>query len=201
MKVILATSNKGKVKELKEILPEFDLIAYRDILGDFEIEENGKTFAQNALIKARAIFEKLKDEKNFIVLSDDSGISLPILDHKPGIFSARYAGENASDKDNLEKLIQEIKNLNLDSALAYYTAAVAVVGNLGEWVSHGWMYGKVITTPRGDKGFGYDPIFIPNGYTKTLGELESKIKQKLSHRSKAVENIKPLLEMLKRKLN
>ena len=193
MKLVLATSNKGKVREIKALCSEYEVVPYSEIMEEFEIIENGSTFKENALIKARAVFKALDDE-NIVVMADDSGISVDILDGKPGIFSARYAGENADDKDNLYKLMEDIKKKGVESSPAHYTAAVAIVTKMGESCVHGWMYGKAITKAVGDGGFGYDPMFIPDGYTKTLGELDEGVKQKLSHRSKALELAKIILE-------
>jgi XTP/dITP diphosphohydrolase len=194
MKIILASANKGKIKEIKEYC-DYEVIAYSDLLEPFEIIEDGKTFKENALIKARSIYEKLKDkERDFVVLADDSGISVPLLGGEPGIFSARYAGCGASDKDNLFKLINELKSLGVSKTPAFYTAAMALVDDKGnEWSVHGWMHGDVIDKSRGENGFGYDPIFVPLGFDKTLGELESDVKRELSHRSKAIKLIKTIL--------
>jgi XTP/dITP diphosphohydrolase len=194
MKIILASSNKGKIKEIKEYC-DYEVVAFSDVLEPFEIIEDGDSFKENALIKARAIYEKIKDkESDFVILSDDSGISVPILDHAPGIFSARYAGEGATDKDNLNKLIDELKKRDVKKTPAYYTAAMAIVNDKGEeWTVHGWMYGDVIDEKRGENGFGYDPIFMPDGFDKSLGELDSEIKRDLSHRSKAISLVKKIL--------
>jgi len=194
MKIILASSNKGKIKEIKEYC-DYEVVAFSDVLEPFEIIEDGDSFKENALIKARAIYEKLKDkESDFVILSDDSGISVPILDHAPGIFSARYAGEGATDKDNLNKLIDELKKRDVKKTPAYYTAAMAIVNDKGEeWTVHGWMYGDIIDEKRGENGFGYDPIFMPDGFDKSLGELDSEIKRELSHRSKAISLVKKIL--------
>jgi XTP/dITP diphosphohydrolase len=194
MKIILASSNSGKIREIREYC-DYEVVAFNDLIDSFEIIEDGDSFKENALIKARAIYEKLKDkESDFVILSDDSGISVPILDHAPGIFSARYAGEGATDKDNLNKLIDELKKRGIKKTPAYYTAAMAMIDEKGdEWSVHGWMYGDVIDIKRGTNGFGYDPIFIPDGFDKTLGELDSDIKKDLSHRSKAIKLIKKIL--------
>ena len=194
MKLVLASGNKGKIKEFKEMLRD-DIVAYSEIIGSFEIIEDADTFAANALIKARAIHEKLGG--GYIVISDDSGISVPLLGGEPGIYSARYAGANATDRDNLHKLINEVGKLT-DKTPAYYTASIAIVSDLDEYVVHGWMHGDVITEIRGDRGFGYDPIFIPEGYEQTLGELDASIKKEISHRHKALELAKPIIEMLSR---
>ncbi len=197
MQIILATSNKGKVKEIRALFEKDEVVPFSEILGPMEIEENGETFAENALIKARTIFEKLGRD-DVIVVSDDSGITVPALGNEPGIFSARYAGEGASDRDNLEKLVAKLKEKGLAEAPAYYTAAIAIVAPGAEYVVHGWMHGKAITTPRGEGGFGYDPMFVPEGFDKTLGELEPEVKKELSHRSKALKLAQPIIEMLKR---
>jgi len=196
MKLVLATGNQGKLREFQQMCEE-DVIPFSQLLGEFDIVEDGDTFAQNALIKARTIYEKLGED--YLVLADDSGISLPLLNNEPNIFSARYAGENATDKENLYKLIDEVTKKGVSSTPAYYTAAIAVVSKYGEYVVHGWMYGTVIVKPKGDKGFGYDPVFIPKGYEQTLGELEDDVKSKISHRAKALELAKPIINMLQNK--
>ncbi len=196
MKIVLATGNKGKLREFKQMCQD-EVVAFSDLLGEFDIVEDGDTFAANALIKARTIYEKLGEE--YLVISDDSGISLPVLNGAPGIYSARYAGEGVTDKDNLYKLIEAVKAKGLKSTPAYYTAAIAIVSKYGEYVVHGWMHGDVIDEARGDKGFGYDPMFIPKGFDKTLGELDDDVKSVISHRGKALELAKPIIWMLKNK--
>ena len=195
MKIVLATSNKGKLREFKQMCQD-EVVAFSELLGEFDIIEDGETFAQNALIKARTIYNKL--DESYIVVSDDSGISLPILNNAPGIYSARYAGEGASDRDNLNKLIERLKSQNISQTPAHYTASIAIVSRYGEYIVHGWMYGKVIDEIRGDGGFGYDPIFIPSGFDETLGELDNDIKEKISHRGQALELAKPIIKMLQR---
>lgn len=196
MHIVLATGNKGKLREFKQMCQD-EVVAFSELLGEFDIVEDGDTFAANALIKARTIYEKLGEE--YLVISDDSGISLPILNGAPGIYSARYAGENATDKENLYKLIETVKENDLKSTPAYYTAAIAIVSKYGEYVVHGWMHGDVIDGTRGDKGFGYDPMFIPAGFEKTLGELDDDVKKKISHRSQALKLARSIIHMLKSK--
>ena len=196
MKIILATSNKGKVREIIELLHDREVFPYTDLIDEFEIVEDGETFQANALIKARAVFNALNDP-NAIVIADDSGISVDVLEGSPGIYSARYAGEKATDKDNLEKVIQEVIKQGYKESRAFYTAAIAIVSQEGERTVHGWMHGKVIIERHGDNGFGYDPIFIPEGYTKTLGELNDEVKVNLSHRSKALNLAKILIDQIK----
>ncbi|MEN8147761.1 MAG: RdgB/HAM1 family non-canonical purine NTP pyrophosphatase [Campylobacterota bacterium] len=197
MQIVLATSNKGKVREIKAMCTDFDVVAFSEIIEPFEIVEDAPTFKGNALLKARAVYAALDDEEA-IVLSDDSGISVDALDGAPGIYSARYGGENASDKDNLQKVMDEVKAKGLESSPAHYTAAIAIVTKEGEQVVHGWMYGDVITSPRGENGFGYDPCFIPEGFDKTLGELDDEVKKGLSHRSKALYLARLVLGTIKK---
>ncbi len=194
-KLVLATSNKGKVREIKELMRNYEVVPYTDLLDAFEIVEDADTFKENALIKARAVYEALGDEEA-VVIADDSGISVDVLEGAPGIYSARYGGENASDKDNLYKLIEDIKLKGTERSPAYYTAAIAIVTKDRERVVHGWMHGTAITEARGEGGFGYDPMFIPQGFDKTLGELDDAIKKELSHRSKALQLASKVLKVL-----
>jgi XTP/dITP diphosphohydrolase len=195
LKLVLATSNKGKVKEIKALCNHYEIVPYTELIKEFEIVEDADTFKENALIKARAVFHALKDE-DLVVMADDSGISVDVLDGAPGIYSARYGGENASDVDNLNKLMKEIKNAGFEKSRAHYTAAIAIVTKSGEYCVHGWMHGTALTSAHGDGGFGYDPMFVPEGYKKTLGELDDETKKKLSHRSQALSLAKKILKTL-----
>jgi len=193
LRLVLATGNKGKVKEIKELCSEYEVVPYTELIDGFEIVEDGDTFKENAIIKARAVFDALNDDE-VVVIADDSGISVDILDGKPGIFSARYGGEDASDKDNLNKLIESIKEKGATSSPAHYTACIAIVTKNTTKTVHGWMYGTAITEAKGDGGFGYDPMFIPNNYKQTLAELPNEVKKELSHRYKALFLAKKILE-------
>lgn len=195
MKLVLATSNKGKVREIKELCKDYEVIPYSELIDEFEIIEDGDTFKENALIKARAVFNALGDD-DVVVMADDSGISVDVLDGAPGIYSARYGGQGANDKDNMYKLIEDIKAKGVESSPAHYTAAIAIVTKKGEYSVHGWMYGTALTKAVGSGGFGYDPMFIPLGYDKTLGELDDEIKKRLSHRAKALSLAKIILQNL-----
>ena len=186
MRIILATSNQGKVKEFQSWISEYEVLAYSDVMTLFEIEETGTTFKENALIKARAVYAKLEDKRD-MVLSDDSGISVPLLGGEPGIYSARYAGVGASSQENLNKLIATLKEKHVVKTPAFYTAAIALVCKKGEFCVHGWMHGEAIAEARGNNGFGYDPMFIPCGYSQTLGELDESVKKAFSHRARALE--------------
>lgn len=185
MKIVIASGNKGKVREIQEFWKEYDVIAYTDLMDAFEIEEHGKTFKENAVIKAEAIQKKISGD--YIVIADDSGISVEALGNEPGIYSARYAGVGASDKENLNKLVEELKNRGVTGSKAFYTCAIAIAVQDKIFTVHGWMHGDVIDEPRGENGFGYDPIFVPENFTKTLGELDGETKKGLSHRTKALD--------------
>lgn len=202
MKIILASANKGKIKELQNLLQDDEVIPYSDITGAFDIEETGTTFQQNAIIKVQAVVDALK-EKNYqdecIVISDDSGITVPAINNEPGIYSARYAGINASDKSNNEKLISKLKANNLSKTPAFYTACLAVAYKGSIYTTHGWMHGAVIDKEIGDGGFGYDPLFIPEGFDETLGTLPVNIKKNLSHRTKALDLALKLINSLTKK--
>jgi len=196
MRIVLATSNKGKVREIIELLHDREVFPYTDLMEGFEIVEDGETFKENALIKARAVYKALGDT-DAVVIADDSGISVDVLDGAPGIYSARYGGENATDKDNLYKLSDELKSRKVDSSSAHYTAAIAIVSREGGSCVHGWMHGRVSVNLKGENGFGYDPMFTPDGFEQTLGELDGEVKRGLSHRSKALHLAKILIDQIK----
>ena len=189
MKVVIASGNKGKIKEFKTLLPKLEVFTFKELLGDLDIVEDGDTFAKNAIIKAKTINKLLKEkypDENFLVISDDSGISVKELNNEPNIYSARYAGINSTDKQNYEKLIKNLKNKNISKSKAFYTACICIAYKDNIYTTHGWMHGTVGTTAKGLNGFGYDPLFTPKGYNKTLGELEYEDKKALSHRTKAL---------------
>lgn len=198
MKIVLASGNKGKIKEFEKLMPNDEVIAFKEILGDIEIVEDKDSFKGNAVKKAQSIYDELikKGYGDVIVISDDSGISVPILNNEPGIYSARYAGEGASDKQNNEKLISKLNELNCEITPAFYTACIAIVYQGEVYTVHGWMHGNVINKELGENGFGYDPMFIPNGFDKTLGQLDHEVKKEFSHRSQALKLAKKVLDVL-----
>lgn len=160
-----------------------------------EIIEDADSFKGNAIIKAKAIYEKLNSDE-YIVISDDSGITVPALNNEPGIYSARYAGEGSSDKENNAKLISKLKEKGLERTAAYYTACICIVYKGEVYTVHGWMHGEVITEERGEGGFGYDPMFIAKGFDKTLGELGYEAKKEFSHRTKALNLAQKVLDVI-----
>ena len=199
MKIVLATSNKHKVLEIKNILKDYKIYSLDEIIKPFEIIEDGNTFKENALIKSKSVFNKI-DNNEFIVLSDDSGISVKALNNEPGIYSARYS-KQANDKSNREKLISNLRSLNLTNSLAFYTCAIAISSKFGHFCVHGYMYGKVIDKELGENGFGYDSLFVPNNYDLTLAQMSNEDKDKISHRFKALQNAKYILRSLDKAIN
>lgn len=195
MKIVLATSNKGKIEEFKKLLPNEEVFTFKELIGDMEIIEDANSFKGNAIIKAKAISDKLANDE-YIVISDDSGITVPALNNEPGIYSARYAGVDSTDKENNAKLIFKLHEKNLESTPAYYTACICIIYKSEVYTVHGWMHGSVIPKEIGDKGFGYDPMFIPKGFDKTLGELPHEIKKEFSHRSRALKLAKKVLDVI-----
>ncbi|MAD41395.1 MAG: non-canonical purine NTP pyrophosphatase [Arcobacter sp.] len=198
MKIVLASGNKGKIKEFEKLMPNDDVVAFKEILGNIEIIEDQNSFKGNAIKKAQTIYDNLikKGYKDVIVISDDSGITVPELNNEPGIYSARYAGENSSDKQNNAKLIENLNKKNIEKTEAYYTACIAIIYKDEIYTVHGWMHGNVINKELGEGGFGYDPMFIANGFDKTLGELGYEAKKEFSHRTKALNLAKKVLDVV-----
>lgn len=198
MKIVLASANKGKIVEFEKLMPNDEVIAFSEILGKIEIDEDQDTFKGNAIKKAQTIYDELGKigQNDVIVISDDSGITVPALNNEPGIYSARYAGMGSSDNENNAKLIQSLNEKNLKITPAFYTACIAIVYKNEVYAVHGWMHGNVINKELGEGGFGYDPMFIPNGFDKTLGELGYEAKKEFSHRTKALNLAKKVLDVI-----
>lgn len=198
MKIILASGNKGKIKEFEKLMPNDEVVAFKEILGDIEIIEDQDTFKGNAIKKAQTIYQNLEKKglKDMLVISDDSGITVPALNNEPGIYSARYAGADSSDKENNAKLIENLNKNSLDKTKAYYTACIAIIYQAQVYTVHGWMHGNVINKELGEGGFGYDPMFMANGFDKTLGELGYEAKKEFSHRTKALNLAKKVLDVI-----
>ena len=199
MKIVLASANKGKIVEFEKLMPNDEVIAFSEILGQIEIDEDQNSFKGNAIKKARTIYDLLIEkgfDNDVIVISDDSGITVPALNNEPGIYSARYAGLNASDKENNAKLIENLNKQNLEETPAFYSACIAIIYKNETYTVHGWMHGVVINKEIGEGGFGYDPMFIPEGFEQTLGELGYEAKKEFSHRTKALNLAKKVLDVI-----
>lgn len=191
-RLILSTGNKGKIDELKEILEDLDLdIKSKDEVGfsDLDVEETESTLAGNAMLKAKAIWSERRD----MVLADDTGLFVDSLDGEPGIYSARYAGEDASDADNRKKLLEKLEGF--ESRQARFITAIAIIFEDGSSeVIEGVCEGKISGEEYGERGFGYDSVFVPEGYDKTFAELDASVKNKISHRARALSELRELLE-------
>lgn len=190
--LILATANEHKVKEIKQILNDskIEIKTAKDAGVEDRLREDGNTFEDNALQKARAIY----DVTGQPVLADDSGLEVFFLNHRPGVMSARYAGEHATDEENNKKLLKELGPLSFRRRTARFKCVLAFVAEGIEEIVSGECRGIVLEQPRGTNGFGYDPLFKPDGYDKTFAEMEPEEKHKISHRSKALRKIKPVLQ-------
>ncbi|MGI6562377.1 MAG: XTP/dITP diphosphatase [Clostridia bacterium] len=194
-KVIVATKNKGKLREIKRILEdfEFDVISMEEAGIEDTIEETGHTFDENAFIKAMHIHKKTGKT----VIADDSGLEVEALSGAPGIYSARYAGEDANDKKNNQKLLEELKDIPKEKRDARFVCAIAVVMEDGQsFIVRGTVEGFIGFEPKGENGFGYDPLFVLPQYEKTMAQLTSEEKNKISHRGKAL--LKMVDELKKR---
>ncbi len=194
-KIVAATGNKGKLREFCEILKDFEIVSMKDLGIDTEAEENGETFKENAYIKASEI-AKLTD---FPVLSDDSGLCVDFLGGAPGVHTARYAGENAADDENIDKLLDALKDVPENKRTARFVSVICVVFPDGNTVyGEGTCEGRIAFAPKGENGFGYDPVFYTEKYSKTFAELTANEKNSISHRRCALDDInKKLSEMFK----
>ncbi len=188
--LVLASGNKGKIAEIGEMLPEFSVIGYKDAGLDFEIEETGATFYENALIKAKAVSEAL----GLPALADDSGLCVNALSGAPGIFSARFAGDG-NDEHNIDKLLKELDGVKDRSAK--FVCSLVLYYPDGKIISaEGETNGEILFERAGKNGFGYDPIFYSADLKKSLGEASSKEKNSVSHRSRALKNLKEKLKKI-----
>lgn len=189
-KLVVATHNPGKARELAQILENrFELVAAGE-LGLDEPEETEQTFVGNALLKARAAARA----SGLIALADDSGLSVAALGGAPGIYSARWAGPGKDFGVAMKKVEQRLEEAESDDFAAWFTSALAVAWPDGPAVVvEGEVHGTLTFPPRGDKGFGYDPIFIPQGFQMTFGEMEPDAKDRMSHRARAFEKLKAAL--------
>jgi len=193
MKIVVATKNNHKVNELKEMLnlPEVEFFTMKDMNLDLEIEENGETFEENAMIKAKTLYNALND-KNLIVIADDSGLCVDALNGAPGIYSARYSG--GTSKDNNIKLLEDLKDVPPLKRTAHFVCCIALVNKYEEKTFLGECYGLIDKEERGTHDFGYDPLFYYPEYQKTFGEMEPEEKNKVSHRANAVKLLKEWIE-------
>ena len=198
--IIFATGNQGKMREIRAILEDmkWDVVSMKEAGIDPEIEENGATFTENAVIKAQTVADNLADEKKArecVILADDSGLVIDCLNGEPGIYSARYLGEETSFSEKSADLLRRMKDVPEEERSAKFVCAIAAVFPDGEVITtEGTVEGRIGYELKGENGFGYDPIFYLPEYGRTAAELTDDEKNQISHRSRALELMKAELE-------
>ncbi len=200
--IVLASNNQGKIKEIQALLPDYSIIPQSEFIQS-EAEETGVTFVENALLKARHAAQHC----HLPVLADDSGLAVDALSGAPGIISARYAGINASDQDNVNKLLMELKGVSLEERTARFICVMVLIEHANDPVpiiAQGTWEGRILFHPTGANGFGYDPVFWVPEHDCSSAELPADVKNSLSHRGQALRQLAALLKnqsmMMKAKL-
>ena len=193
IEIILATRNIHKARELQTLIRDFDVKIHTldDISTEIILREDGDTFEANALQKARIVHHQTKLPS----LADDSGLEVFFLNGRPGVFSARYAGVEATDEKNNRKLLDEMCGVSPRRRRAQFRSVLALVGDGLEELAEGLCPGRLGEIPVGTNGFGYDPIFIPDGYTKTYAQLTSEEKNRISHRARSFSKMIPVMKL------
>lgn len=194
MRLIVASNNKGKIREIKDILSDgFEVLSLNDVGFTDDIEENGTTFEENAFIKVHAVAERFPD---FAVIGDDSGLCVDALGQAPGVYSARYAGKHGNDKANIDKLLHELGD-RTDRDARFVCCIAARLPDGEEFSCKGICNGSISRKPAGDNGFGYDPVFFVQSFGKTMAQLTESEKNGISHRGNA---LKAFSEEIKRRM-
>jgi len=191
-KLLIASNNLYKIKEISEILASLNIkiLSLKDFPDFPEVEETGSTLEDNSLLKAKAISEKF----NVPTLADDTGLFVDALNGEPGVYSARYAGENAAYKDNCNKLLLNLKDVDGKDRTATFKSVLCLyISHDEQYYFKGNVEGRIIKQARGTNGFGYDPLFIPKGFAKTYAEMDDTQKNELSHRALALKKFKKFL--------
>lgn len=189
-KLIVASNNAHKIKEIKEILGDFplEIISLKEAGIDIDVEENGSTFAENAHIKAMEIYKLVKDS---MVLADDSGLSVDILNGEPGVYSARYSGGHGNDKKNNEKLLSKLKGVEFEKRSGKFICAIELIIDENKIINvQGEVRGYIIEEEKGNNGFGYDPLFYIPKFDKTMAQMSAEEKNSMSHRGEALKRLK-----------
>lgn len=199
--IIAASRNQHKISEIEAITKKFGMkVISRDDAGldKREIEEDGRTFEENSFKKADAIM-KMSGQ---VTIADDSGLEVEYLGGEPGIFSARFAGENCDDEKNNIKLLTMLEGVPYSDRKARFVSVITMVYPDGETlVARGECSGHIIDSPVGDNGFGYDPLFVPEGYQETFAQMSAEEKNRISHRAKALEKLEKLLEEREKRIS
>jgi XTP/dITP diphosphohydrolase len=192
-KLLLATNNKGKVEEYRDLLKglRFELVTPAEVGINLEVEESGSTFQENARIKAEAFARA----SGLLTLADDSGLEVDALNGEPGIRSSRYAGDGASDADKISLLLSKLKDIPAERRTARFRCVIAIAWPDGKIeYAFGKCEGTIALAPRGNKGFGYDPVFYISELQKTMAEIPEDLKNRISHRARAVQEARRILE-------
>jgi XTP/dITP diphosphohydrolase len=190
--LVLASNNPGKIREIQALLPDYAIIPQSEFVQT-EAEETGLTFVENALLKARHAAQ----HSHLPVLADDSGLAVDALNGEPGIYSARYAGQGASDKDNNDKLLLELAGVPIEDRTARFICVIVLIEHAVDpmpLIAQGIWEGKILMHPQGANGFGYDPLFRVSGHDCSSAELPSEVKNSLSHRGKALKQLALMLQ-------
>lgn len=182
MALVFATNNQNKLKEVKSKL-KAEILGLADIHCNEDIEETGKTFEENAFIKAKYVLDKY----GYDCFADDSGLEVDALDGAPGVYSARYAGEHGNAEANMNKLLENLKGIG--NRKARFVTVICLINKENTLYFRGEINGTIINEKRGDDGFGYDPIFVPDGFNRTFAEMTLEEKNKMSHRALALEKM------------
>jgi len=183
-KIVFASHNKGKIKEVKALLPEYDIVSLSDIGFDSDIEETGSTFEENSYLKAKAVY----DFCHLCALADDSGLCVDALDGAPGVFSARYAGEPSDDAANRIRLLEALSGVT-DRTAKFVTVATLIDQDGKVTSARGETYGRILYEEVGKNGFGYDSLFFSDDLSKSFGEASAEEKDGVSHRARALKNL------------
>lgn len=181
--LILATHNDHKAKEFRDILPQYSVQTLADLGHDDEIKEAATSLEGNSFIKAETVFKRY----GHVVISDDSGLEVDALNGAPGVYSARYAGDSRNDQRNTEKLLDELQGAS--NRKAQFRTVITLMNAKNSFQFEGIVKGTIAKSPRGEAGFGYDPVFIPEGVQQTFAELAANEKNKISHRANAIEKL------------
>ncbi len=190
MKLVFATHNPNKLKEVRLLLPgKFELLSLEDIGCSHDIPETATTLTGNARLKA----EYVKEHFGYSCFADDTGLLVDALNGAPGVFSARYAGEQKNSEDNINKILSELKGVN--NRKARFVTVIALKSNEELYLFEGEVNGHIEYERKGNGGFGYDPIFRPEGYRETFAEMSTKLKNQISHRGRALEKLKAHLQV------
>ncbi|TDD43874.1 RdgB/HAM1 family non-canonical purine NTP pyrophosphatase [Nonomuraea terrae] len=193
MKIVLATRNPGKIAELRRILTGFEIVGLEEFPSIGEVAETGVTFEENALLKAHAVAQG----SGLPAVADDSGLCVDVLGGMPGVFSARWAGRHGDDQANLDLLLAQVSDVPEERLTAHFTCAAALALPSGEErVVEGVLPGRLVRTPRGVNGFGYDPILVPEGERRTTAEMAPEEKDAISHRGGAFRALAPIVREL-----